>query len=149
MKRQLTAPEVQDVLQKLELYLSDLKVRWDQENSGNSSWFSMSRGYILHATTFIINVLDELITFVEPLIPEGNDKKAAVMTMVSKLFDYIVIQAFPLWLKSFSGTIKAIVVGVIINNLVDFIVSKYNSGYWSMKQEVPDGTTDQVAQSNI
>jgi len=145
MKRQLTAFEVQDVLRKLELYLNDLKVRWDQENPGVGSWFTVPRSYILKATIFIVGILDELITFVEPIIPEGSDKKAAVVAVVSKLFDYIVVQAFPFWLKPFAGTIKAIVVGIIISHLIDFIVSKYNSGYWSMKQEATNGTTDQVA----
>lgn len=145
MKRQLTAFEVQDVLNKLELYLSDLKIRWNQENPGTHSWFIVPRSYILQATTFIVNILDELITFVEPIIPEGGDKKAAVIAVTSKLFDYIVVQAFPLWLKPFTGTIKQIVVGIIINHLIDFIVAKYNSGYWAMKQEATDGTTNQIA----
>jgi hypothetical protein len=145
MKRQLTAFEVQDVLRKLESYLGDLKIRWDQENPGSRSWFTVPRSYILKATTFIVGILDELITFVEPIIPEGSDKKAAVIAVVGKLFDYIVVKAFPLWLKPFAGTIKAVVVGVIISHLIDFIVSKYNSGYWSMTQEATNGTTDQVA----
>jgi hypothetical protein len=146
MKRQLTAFEVQDVLRKLELYLNDLKVRWNQENPGGvRSWFTVPRSYILQATTFIVGIIDELITFVEPVIPEGSDKKAAVLAVVGKLFDYIAVQAFPFWLKPFAGTIKAIVVGIIISHLIDFIVAKYNSGYWSMKQEATNGTTDQVA----
>lgn len=145
MKRQLTAFEVQDVLNKLETYLSDLKIRWNQENPGSNSWFTIPRSYILKATTFIVGILDELITFVEPIIPEGGDKKAAVLAVVGKLFDYIVIQAFPFWLKPFAETIKAIVVNIIISHLIDFIVAKYNSGYWSMKQEATNGTTDQIA----
>lgn len=145
MKRQLTAFEVQDVLRKLDLYLNDLKVRWNQENPGVGYWFTVPRSYILKATIFIVGILDELITFVEPIIPEGSDKKAAVVAVAGKLFDYIVVQAFPFWLKPFAGTIKAIVVGIIISHLIDYIVSKYNSGYWSMKQEATNGTTDQVA----
>ena len=144
MKRQLTVFEVQDVLQKLEIYLNDLKIRWNQENKASRSWFKMPRSYILKATTFIVSTLDELITFVEPIIPEGSDKKASVMAVVSKLFDYIVIQAFPFWLKPFAGAIKTILVGIIISQLIDFIVDKYNFGYWSMKQEATNGKTYKI-----
>jgi hypothetical protein len=145
MKKQLTATEVQDVIQKLDLYLNDLKIRWDQENPGTRSWFVIPRNYILNATTFIVGTLDEVITFVEPIIPEGNDKKAAVIAITSKLFDYIVVKAFPFWLQPFAGTIKKIVVNIIISQMIDFIVSKYNSGYWSTKQEAKNGTKDQIA----
>ena len=145
MKRQLTASEVQDVLHRLDLYLSDLKSRWDQENPGNRSWFTIPRSYILKSTAFIVNILDELITFVEPIIPNGSDKKAAVVAISAKLFDYIAVQSFPFWLKPFSKTIKEVVVGILFSHLIDFIVDKYNSGYWSIKQEATNGTTDQVA----
>lgn len=145
MKRQLTTSEVQDVLQKLDLYLSDLKSRWDQQNPGNRSWFTVPRNYILKGTIFIVNVLDELITFVEPIIPNGGDKKAAVLAICDKLFDYIITQSFPFWLKPFSGAIKKIVVEILLSYLIDFIVDKYNSGYWSIKQEAINGTTDQIA----
>jgi hypothetical protein len=145
MKRQLTASEVQDVLQRLDSYLSDLKSRWDKENPGNRSWFTIPRNYILKGTAFIVNILDELITFVEPIIPNGSDKKAAVLAICSKLFDYIAVQSFPFWLKPFSKAIKEIAVGILLGHLIDFIVNKYNSGYWSMTQEATNGTTDQVA----
>jgi hypothetical protein len=143
MKRQLSTDEIQDVIAKLDMYLSDLKTRWDQENPGNSSWWKVTQTYLLKSTSFIISILDELILFVESLqIPQGSDKKAAVIAMVGKLFDYIVIQAFPIWLRPFSGVIKEVVIGVIVNNLIDFIVAKYNSGYWTMQEA--NGTTNQV-----
>lgn len=133
MKKQLTTDEVQDVLKKLETYIVDLKARWDQENPASKSWWRVPRSQILEATRFIINSLDELINFVEPIIPSGSDKKAAVVAVVGNIFDYIVLNAFPLWLKPFSAMIKTIVIDVIINAMIDFIVAKYNAGFW--KQE--------------
>jgi hypothetical protein len=132
-KRELTADEIQDVLKQLEAYLADLKARWDQENPVNTSWLGIGRSYILQCTTYLIGVIDELVQFVEELIPAGEDKKAAVMALVGKLFDYIVVQAFPFWLKPFAGTIKGVIVNVIISNLIDFIVGKYNAGAWKME----------------
>lgn len=149
MKRELTAAEAQDVLEKLELYLNDLKIRWDHEKSESAnSWFSIPRSYILKATIFIVSILDELITFVEPIIPEGSDKKIAVMAVVNKLFDYIVIQAFPLWLKPFAETIKSILVGIIISHLIDFIVEKYRSGYWMINLKGSNDTEDVDGETN-
>lgn len=142
MKKQLSSDEVQKVISKLEINLKDLKTRWDQENP-KSNWWIIPRNYLLRSTIFIFGSLDELITFVEGEIPDGSDKKEAVMAVVGKLFDYIVIQAFPFWLRPFSKTIKDIVIGIIVSKLIDFIVAKYNAGYWNM-QEAPNGTTNQT-----
>lgn len=141
MKRQLSASEIQDVLQKLESYLSDLKTRWAQ-NAPATSWWTLPHKYINIASGYIIGVLDELILFVEGIIPEGSDKKAAVLAVVGKLFDYIVVQAFPFWLKPFAPVIKKIVIDITIGNLIDFFVAKYNAGFW--KQEA-NGETNQTA----
>lgn len=144
MKKQLTSLEVQDVLQKLEAYLGDLKSRWDQENPGNQSYFKLSNYYLISSTKFLVECLDELIIFVEDVIPNGSDKKQAVLTIASRMFDYIVVQAFPFWLKPFTSIIKEVIVNVIVSNLIDYIVNKYNSGYWQMKQEATNGEEGKV-----
>ena len=61
-------------------------------------------------------------------IPRGADKKLAVMAVLSKIFDYIVVQAFPVWMTPFAAIIKEMIVGVVISQLVEFIVSKYKNG---------------------
>lgn len=132
--KQLTADEIQDVLNRLESVLTDLKTRWDNENPG-TSWWKLHRTYMVKSATFIINTLDEVIQFVEDLIPNGTDKKASVMLVVNRLFDYIVGAAFPFWLKPFAGIIKSVVVDVIVDNMIEFIVGKYNAGYWKMETE--------------
>jgi hypothetical protein len=144
MKRQLSANEIQDVIQKLESYLSDLKVRWTQ-NAPSTSWWSLPHTYIHAASQFLISVLDELILFVEGIIPEGTDKKAAVMAMIDKLFDYIVVQAFPFWLRPFAPAIKKIVIDIAISHLIDYIVEKYNAGFWKMPKQEANGEANKVA----
>lgn len=139
MKRQLTSDEIQDVFDKLQAYLSDAKKKWDdQQSEKKKSWFKLSQKYLINITKFLVDSLDELINFVENLIPEGKDKKAAVLAVIAKLFDYIAVQTFPLWLKPFSNTIKAIVVYIICSQVIDFIVAKYNAGYWNM-EVIKDG----------
>lgn len=130
-KRQLTTDEVQIVLQRLESYLNDLKTRWDSENVTETGWLFIAQKRLVRGTAFIIHCIDELIQFVEDLIPEGKDKKAAVMSVLEKLYDYVIAPAFPIFLKPFTSTIKKIVLNVIVNVTIDFFVSKYNAGLWN------------------
>jgi hypothetical protein len=145
MKKQLTEIEQQNVINKLESYLKDLKIRWDQENQNVKNWIFLDQKTLFNFAQFILNVIDELIIFVEQNIPDGTDKKAAVLSVVGKLFDYIAIQAFPFWLKPFTSFIKQIVVNITISELIDYIVSKYNSGYWSLQQEAANGQANKNA----
>ena len=133
-KRQLSTDEIQDVLRNLEEYLNDLKMRWDNEGVNEKGWLFVARTRLVKGTAFIINCLDELIQFVENLIPDGKDKKAAVLSILGKLFDHVIYEAFPVWLKPFAPVIKKIVLDVIVGVAIDFIVGKYNTGIWNMEQ---------------
>ena len=121
----------EEVLSKLELYLNSLKSQWDTLYPKNSSWFSLNKRYILDCTVFLVSTLDDLIVFVQAHIQKGSDKKAVVMSMSSDIFDYIAVQAFPVWLRPFAPVIKEIVVSIVISQLVEFIVKKYKEGVWN------------------
>ena len=131
MNKKLSADEIQNVLEKLEDYISDLQKRWDQENVEKKSWWKLNTKYLISSTLFLINALDEIIVFVEGLIPDRQQKKETTLKIVSKLFDYVVAAAFPLWLSPFSCIIKKIIIDVIIDSLINYIVSKYNNGSWN------------------
>ena len=75
MNKKLSADEIQNVLEKLEDYISDLQKRWDQENVEKKSWWKLNTKYLISSTLFLINALDEIIVFVEGLIPDGQQKK--------------------------------------------------------------------------
>lgn len=130
-KRQLSTDEIQAVLQRLESYLNDLKTRWDAEGVTETGWFFIAKRRLVKGTAFIIHCIDELIQFVEDLIPEGKDKKAAVMSVLEKLYDYVITPAFPIFLKPFAPAIKKIVLDIIISVAIDFFVGKYNAGFWN------------------
>lgn len=130
---ELTLKIDREVLSKLNIYLASLKKDWDELHPEKKSWFSVRKTYIVDSTIFLISVLDSLIIFVQDRIQSGPDKKIAVMSVVSNVFDYIVIQAFPAWLRPFAPVVKEVVVGVIINQLVEFIVLKYKQGAWKME----------------
>jgi hypothetical protein len=129
-KRKLSVSEIQDILQNVESFLGNIKQHWDMTNTTSSSWWSLSRLRLVSGTQFIISHLDSMIQWVEDLIPSGTDKKAAVLMMAGKLFDYIIGTALPIWLKPFAGIIRDIVINVVIGNAIDFIVGKYNDGIW-------------------
>lgn len=136
--RKLTADEIQDILQQVDGFLARIREQWDQENDTSASWWRLNRLRLVKGTQFIIDSLDQMIQWVEDLIPSGTDKKAAVTLMAGKLFDYIVGSALPIWLKPFSGIIREIVINVVVSNAIDFIVRKYNDGIW--KKDASDGT---------
>jgi hypothetical protein len=136
VKKQLTKDEIQDILHQLDGLLDNLRHQWDQENTIKPSWWKMNSVRLIKGTQFIIRSLDHMIQWVEDLIPTGTDKKAAVTLMVGKLFDYIVAAAFPIWLRPFAPIIRKIVIDIIIGNIIDFIVAKYNEGIW--KKDVND-----------
>jgi hypothetical protein len=126
----MTEQDVQQIINQLENYLSDLKNQWKTASITNNSWWYFTAGYVVNAFNFLLQCIDKTILFVEPLIPTGQDKKAVVMAIMDKLFDYTVVQACPLWLKPFIPAIKGIYL-IICGETINYIVAKYNSGFWS------------------
>lgn len=128
----MTTEEVKSAIIKCEQCLFDLKKKWDKEKPQKSSWISIPTDYLLSGTIFIIKSIDDMIQFVEPIIPKGEDKKAVVMLVAGQLYDYIVFSTFPLLLRPMSSTIKKILISIVVGKLIDFIVSKYRNGLWNM-----------------
>jgi hypothetical protein len=119
-----------DVLLKLDFYLEDLKTKWDETAPPKKSWFTIHQTQIAECTKFLICALDDLILFVQENIPKGSDKKAVVLLVISKIFDYVATNSFPAWLIPLTPVVKQIIVGVIVSQLIEFIVSKYRDGSW-------------------
>ena len=133
-KTLMTTEEVKSAIIQCEQCLFDLKKKWDEEKPKKSGWVSIPTDYLLSGTIFIIKSIDDMIQFVEPIIPKGEDKKAVVMLVAGQLYDYIVISIFPLWLRPMSSTIKKILISIVVGELIDFIVSKYRNGLWNMEK---------------
>ena len=143
MQKKLTADEVQQIILQLEKYLDDLKSRWDQQyGSQSKSLFKINFERIIQGCEFILNATDELILFVNQSVLANSDKKVVVISLSGKLFDYIIVQAFPFWLKPFAPIIKNVIINIIVSNMIDFIVSKYKAGFWNMEKQ--DGETNKT-----
>lgn len=123
---------------QIQIYFNELVDIWKaQQENVKKSWFFFNNSYLVKAVTFLMNSLDGLIKFVEPLIPAGEDKKEAVMTIVSQLFDKIAAAAIPMILTPFVPMIKKIFMEIVVSNAIDFFVDKYNEGAWKMSEETP------------
>jgi len=135
VKKQLTTDEVQEVIQVINNYLVDLKNRWDAEKPPYVSKFGICRNYLLQGTLFLLETTDEMIQFVEGIIPNGKDKKETVLLVAATLFDHIIISVLPMYLKPFSSLIRKVAIEILFSEMIEFIVEKYNSGYWKIKNE--------------
>lgn len=150
MKKNFTSQDVEKVIGTLNGYLDYLKFKWNQENE-NSSYWIFGKEYLTKVSNFITKALDETIRLVENLIPGGENKKLAVMTTMEKILDFIIIQTFPVWAKPFSSVVKSFVLNVLIDNFIDFIVSKYNAGLWKdqAKEETNSKEEEKILSNEI
>lgn len=107
---------------------------WDQEKE-NIPWYKpWKRISFTRVTNFLMKSLDDLIAYVDDYIEaNGADKKATVLAAISKLYDYVVIEAMPIFLKPFSAAIKSFIINDMISTAIDWIVDKYRNGEWKKK----------------
>lgn len=137
----ITSPEVNPVgevqqLEVVEQRVVALASQWREENPKPKWWQIGEKGTTLYKVAkFIINALDEFILFVDDQIDSGADKKATVIYAIGLLYDYIVKEAMPLWLRPFAGKIRYIVIDILVVTAIDWIVAKYRDGSWRQKYE--------------
>jgi len=81
---------------------------------------------------FLLNAVDVFIVLIEKEMPQlaGADKKATVLNAAGFLYDALIANSLPIWLRPFNGQIKALLIDVVLSAIIDFIVSKYNVGSW-------------------
>ncbi len=118
------------IIDQMEEFLNGLLEKWLEENPPTPWWRVWSKAKIgfVKITAFLLNGIDELIKLAESLIESGPDKKATVMDAISRLYDLIIREAIPIWLKPFSPAIKNFIINVVISYAIDWIVEKYNNG---------------------
>lgn len=138
LNKNLTPDDIQNILKNLDGKLDELVKKWETEQpkSGWMSFVFLNVVKLTKGVDFLIESLDHLIQYVEDLIPEGTDKKTAVLQLAGKLFDFVIAQNLPITLKFMSGPMKKIIVDMFLGYLIDFIVDKYNKGIWKAEATV-------------
>lgn len=98
-----------------------------------SSLIGGTKGFIGWLPTFklYLQSIDQLIFYVEDLIEKGEDKKEGVLRGANLLYQNLIYPNLPLYLKPFSGTIRMVLVDIVVSGFVDFIVGKYNQTIWA------------------
>jgi len=139
------APEVNPIgsvqqLDAVEQRVNMLAEKWREDNPKPKWWQFWKKGTTLYRVVkFIINALDELILMVDDMIDNGADKKATVVAAVGLLYDYIIREAMPIWLRPFAGKIRKLIIDVLVVTAIDWIVAKYRTGTWRKSEEETNG----------
>lgn len=122
---------VQD--ENISMFVEAMVSLW-KENNGEAAWWQFwKRVNFLKVANFLINCLDDLISyFVQHNIP-GADKKATVIDTLGAIYDAITKGLLPIYLIPFSSGIKNFVLNVVVSSAIDWIVEKYKNGSWRPK----------------
>jgi hypothetical protein len=123
---------IEEVENKVQFYCR----LWDSRNETRSMWLpkvSMSA-----VTNFLLMALDDFVMAVSTAVISGPDKKATVLEAVSRLYDYTVAEALPIWLVPFAGAIKQYIVYILVSSAIDWMVAKYRNGSWKSAQSAMD-----------
>lgn len=104
--------------------------KWEKIKKAKTGLFSSTIN-LGDAVRFFLAALDESITQAEgkPTYT-GAEKKALVLSVLSKIYDTVIGANLPYWAYPFASLIKSIVIDVIISNAIDYFVGKYNEGAW-------------------
>ena len=117
----------------IESYVKIMAAEWDAGKETISWWrvFTKAKMSFHHVTDFLLKALDDCIAYVDEWVDvEGPDKKATVLEAVSKLYDYVIREAMPIWMRPFAGPIKNYIISGMISPAIDWIVDKYRNGAW-------------------
>lgn len=116
-------------LEPVQRFLDAQILRWKAENPNVGGWGILTgKVPFKDVLRFMMDATDDLVVLVEGLVFNGQDKKATVIKALETLYDNVIEGVLPMWLKPFSGMIKYIVIDVVIDKLIDYIVSRYNDG---------------------
>ena len=131
--------EVQGV-EKIDNMVAALANTWDENklNLEKSSWWMFwksSRMGMVAVTNFLLVSLDNLVNYIDDKLESGPDKKATVLASIEKLYDHVIREAMPIWLKPFSPAVKNLIVNVVMSSAIDFVVGKYRNGNWRIELE--------------
>jgi hypothetical protein len=112
-------------------FVESMKALWDSTKEKVSWWKIWRKAKISTATKFLLKCLDDLIAYVDQIVDtSGPDKKATVLLAITQIYDYIIKEAMPVWLKPVASTVRGYIINSLISAAIDWIVEKYRHGDW-------------------
>lgn len=143
------------IVDTIEEQVEALKVQWadlttDVERPAWWQFWSWGRKISLtKVTDFLIKALDDLIHEVDGVLDNGADKKATVLDAIGRLYDYVIREALPIWLKPFAGKVKDYIINELVSTAIDWIVDKYRNGAWREDwEDIAHGGEDEQTEEN-
>lgn len=119
---------IEEVEKKLDFYRN----LWNSQRCRKSLWVpnvSLSK-----VTNFLLVALDDLVVTVSSVLIPGPDKKATVLYAIDMLYDHVIREAMPIWMRPIAGPVKHYIVYILISNAIDWMVVKYQNGNWRGKE---------------
>lgn len=118
-------------------FVESMKALWDSTKVKTSWWKVWKRVDLTPVTNFLLKCLDDLIAYVDQIVDtSGADKKATVLAAIGNIYDYIIREALPIFLKPFAGAVRDYIINTLISAAIDWIVEKYRHGSWRQKPAV-------------
>ena len=115
----------------IDAYVEIMAEEWESAKESSAWWKFWKRISFVQVTDFLLKALDDLIAYVDEWVDtNGADKKATVLEAVSNLYDYVIKEAMPIWMKPFAGPIKTYIIREVMSPAIDWIVDKYRNGDW-------------------
>lgn len=134
----------------IEEQLIALAQQWDEQvEVAESKWTDWLMPWkwgrkvnLFQVTDFLIKSLDGLIALVDEKIDLGPDKKATVLDAIDRLYEYVIKEALPIWLKPFAARVKDYIINTLVSTAIDWIVDKYRNGEWRKVTEEESPATE-------
>lgn len=117
------------LIPEFEEKIIELSNQWDEKIKNSNSWFK-NKVSITTITLFLLGALDELIVTINEFLESGPDKKATVLNGLDRLYEYVLREGIPIWLRPFASVIKNYIIYSLASSAIDYFVAKYKSGVW-------------------
>ena len=114
------------------LFIQSMSQKWDEAKPKKKRFWNKIKPSV--ATKFLIYVLDAAVIFVSSFAIQGADKKATVLHIFERVFDNVIKEMLPFWIRPLAKVIKTYVLGYLISCIIDWMIEKYKNGSW--RQEV-------------
>lgn len=117
------------LIPEFENKILELSNKWDEKIKNSSSWIK-NKVSLTTITLFLLGALDELVLTIDMFLESGPDKKATVLNGLDRLYEYILKEGIPIWLRPFAALIKNYVIYSLASSAIDYFVAKYKQGAW-------------------